>query len=201
MSIVLVRHGETAGNARRVVQPPETPLNERGIAQAQSLAQRLLGLSLGKALCSDLERARMTAQPVADAGVSVEYTPLLQERNFGDHRGTPYAELNVDLFAEDYEPPNGESWGQFHERVEEAWRHILQAHRTAKGNLLVVSHGLFCVALARVHLHVEGEVPGRWGNTSVTVIEPEPPFRVRLLNCTAHLPGAAMDDESAIAGI
>ena len=41
MSILLVRHGETALNAARVLQPPDTPLSPRGLAQAQAVAQRL----------------------------------------------------------------------------------------------------------------------------------------------------------------
>ena len=34
MSIILIRHGETAFNVARVLQPADTPLSERGIAQA-----------------------------------------------------------------------------------------------------------------------------------------------------------------------
>ena len=40
MAIFLIRHGETAGNANRVVQVPETPLSERGLAQGMSLIYR-----------------------------------------------------------------------------------------------------------------------------------------------------------------
>ena len=32
MQIFLIRHGETAANAARIVQTPDTPLSERGIA-------------------------------------------------------------------------------------------------------------------------------------------------------------------------
>ena len=41
MTILLIRHGETALNAARIVQPADTPLSERGIAQARALARRL----------------------------------------------------------------------------------------------------------------------------------------------------------------
>ena len=41
MAIVLVRHGETESNAQRVLQHPETPLSERGLAQARRVAERL----------------------------------------------------------------------------------------------------------------------------------------------------------------
>ncbi|HEY0991090.1 MAG TPA: histidine phosphatase family protein, partial [Kofleriaceae bacterium] len=93
MAIVLVRHGETPGNAARVVQRPEVPLNERGIRQAALLAERLLALGFAHVLCSDLPRARMTAEPLRARGHAIEETPLLQERNFGDLRGTPYDQL------------------------------------------------------------------------------------------------------------
>ena len=65
MTILLVRHGETDGNAARVLQRPEVPLNERGIRQAEQLAQRLFAHGFVHIVCSDLLRARMTAAPLA----------------------------------------------------------------------------------------------------------------------------------------
>jgi len=41
MSIFLIRHGETEGNAARIVQRPDIPLSPRGQAQAERLARRL----------------------------------------------------------------------------------------------------------------------------------------------------------------
>ena len=41
MSIFLIRHGETLGNASRTVQLPDNPLSPRGITQAELLARRL----------------------------------------------------------------------------------------------------------------------------------------------------------------
>jgi broad specificity phosphatase PhoE len=40
LSIILIRHGETASNAARVLQFPDTPLSERGLAQARAVAKR-----------------------------------------------------------------------------------------------------------------------------------------------------------------
>jgi broad specificity phosphatase PhoE len=89
--IYLVRHGETQGNALRVVQTPDVPLSPRGEEQARRLARRLAGA-----------------------------------RNLGDARGTPYAELPVDIFGPDYAPPGGETWGEFHARVDRAWARTLR---------------------------------------------------------------------------
>ena len=47
MTILLVRHGETDGNAARILQRPDVPLNERGMRQAEQLAQRLSREALG----------------------------------------------------------------------------------------------------------------------------------------------------------
>ena len=88
MSIVLVRHGATALNLARVLQPPDTPLNASGFAQAEAVALELLALHPAGVISSDLPRALQTAQAISRAtGLAVLTTELLQERNFGELRG------------------------------------------------------------------------------------------------------------------
>ena len=155
MTIVIVRHGETDGNAARVLQRPDAPLNERGRRQAEQLAQRLAARGFVRILCSDLARARMTAAPLAArSGIAIEESPLLQERNFGDLRGTAYAALAEDPFGPDFAPPNGEDWPAFHARVAEAFAFIVSRRRGADGTLVVVTHGLVCRALVERHSQV-----------------------------------------------
>jgi probable phosphoglycerate mutase len=195
--IQLIRHGETPGNAKRVVQSPDTPLSERGFEQARQLAARLTGDRLGGILASDLARAAMTARCIEEAtGVAVAFEPLLQERNFGDLRGTPYAELEVDLFAPDLMPPGGESWQTFHARVDRAWQRILQQAARCEGDLAVVTHGLVCLSLTtrltQLPHDADPELAG-FANASVTSIEGTPPHRVVLLDCTAHLSESARE--------
>ncbi len=190
MSILLVRHGETSGNANRVIQTPETPLSERGLAQARRLAARLRGRGVGLVVTSDLARARMTAECVRDAtGAPLRFDPGLQERSFGDLRGTPYADLDEDPFAAGYVPPGGESWEDLHRRTDAVWERVVRMSDQAEGDLVVVTHGLVCHSLLSRRLELEPgvEAPPGFANTSVTVVEPGPPWRVRLLNCTAHL--------------
>jgi len=189
MTILLVRHGETAGNAARVVQRPEVPLNERGIAQAARLADRLCELGFAHVLCSDLVRAQMTAAPLAARGSRIEYAPVLQERNFGDLRGTPYAEFTEDPFAPGYAPPNGETIEVFHLRVAEAFAQIVERRRGLAGSLVVVTHGLLCRALVANHAQAAA-IPDHFDNASLTLIDPDPPFAARLVNDTRHLIGA-----------
>jgi broad specificity phosphatase PhoE len=190
MAIFLVRHGETDGNAARILQRPDVPLNDRGIRQAEQLARRLSGHGFVRILCSDLLRARMTAAPIAArSGLAVEESPLLQERNFGDLRGTPYAALAEDLFGPDFAPPNGEDWPAFHARVADAFAFIVDRRRDANGALVVVTHGLVCRALVERHALVpEGAVvPERFDNAGLTILHEDAPHATSLINCTRHL--------------
>lgn len=202
--LYLIRHGETELNARRVVQPPGTPLSARGTEQARLLARRLAEVGITRIVSSDLARASMTAEVLGEAThAPVELEPLLQERNFGSVRGTPYAELGFDLFAADYHPPQGESWEQFEVRVGRAFARVEELALRTAGALAVVTHGLVCRSFTARHLDAGGLAGDtlRWGNTSLTVAEGPNPWRVRLLNCTRHLDGAAADDAGAPSGL
>ncbi len=188
--IFLIRHGETQGNAARVVQRPEISLSARGEAQAEALARRLAREGVARIVSSDLARAVATAERLQRAtGAPVSFDPLLQERNFGDIRGTAYAHLGLDLFALDYAPPNGETWEVFHARVDRAWEGLQALAAATPGVLAVVTHGLVCRSLVARHLSLaDGEVvPERWENSSLTIVDGRAPWRVRLLNCIAHL--------------
>jgi broad specificity phosphatase PhoE len=192
MSILLIRHGETAANAARIMQRPDVPLSARGIRQAAQLAARLLALGFTHVLCSDLLRARMTAAPLTARGHAIEETPLLQERNFGDLRGTPYDQLTEDPFAPAFMPPGGESVEVFHRRVAQAFALIVERRRALSGALVVVTHGLVCGALVRNHARAAAP-PDQFANAGITVLDPDPPFEARLINCTQHLVEDASD--------
>jgi len=190
MTILIVRHGETDGNAQRILQRADVPLNERGRRQAGHLARRLCAHGFVHILCSDLERARMTAAPIAaGSGIAIEESPLLQERNFGDLRGLPYAAVNENPFGPDFAPPNGEDWPTFHARVAEAFAFIVRRRRSVKGTMVVVTHGLVCRALVERHARLPAGVlaPERFDNTGVTVLHEDVPHAISLMNCTRHL--------------
>jgi probable phosphoglycerate mutase len=190
--IFLIRHGETELNAKRVLQPPETPLSERGMVQAERLALRLEDAGLLRIVASDLRRAEMTAEAIAvRTRLPLERDPDLAERSFGDLRGRPYASLESDPFAPGYTPPGGESWEAFHARVDRAWGRIDELARATAGPIAVVTHGLFCRSvvdrIASVPPDVALEGPG-WRNTSLTILEPRTErWQVTLLDDVAHL--------------
>lgn len=95
----------------------------------------------------------------------------------------------MDPFATDYLPPNGESWMQFHARVERAWQRIAAAAVETRGSLLAITHGLVCRALTERHLALPpgAAAPRSWSNAALTEIDAAAPWTVKLLHCTAHL--------------
>jgi broad specificity phosphatase PhoE len=217
VSIYLIRHGETASNRERVVQHPEIPLSDRGQAQAERLAARLADVGLGRIVSSDMARAPETAASLARAaGLEVEADADLQERNFGDHRGTSYAELGergIELFAAGYAPPGGEAWPAFHERVDRAWQRAvaeyLPSPASSRPHLALVTHGLVCHSIAArlvefpkpaAEFGHDGS-PLRFGNTAVTELSGPDPWRIELFACTRHLDGEHADDGTAISGL
>jgi len=203
MSIVLVRHGETSLNAARVLQQLDTPLGERGIAQAQALARRLATIGVVAIVSSDLPRATMTADAISSVtGVPVATTPLLQERDFGELRGRSYDEIGFDPLDPGYRPPGGEDWPTFVARVARAFAHVAAVRATIGGSLVVVTHGLVIRAMLEHHARLPdgAQPPRRIANASVTILDARPPHTVSLLDCAVHLEGDAADDPKALSG-
>jgi broad specificity phosphatase PhoE len=204
MSIFLIRHGETALNVARIFQPADTPLNERGIAQAEALARRLSTMEITAIVSSDLPRARRTAEAIAAAtGLPIEYSALLQEFNFGDLRGLPHDDRATDPNVMTEAPPGGESMPEFAQRVARAFELVAQRRAALNGgNLAVVSHGLVLRQILAAHvLRADGaSVPTHMGNTSLSIVEAHAPYRVALMNSTEHLDAAVRDDPKALSG-
>ena len=62
MSIFLIRHGETAGNRDRIIQVPETPLSDRGLAHLGNLPS-LIHLDLRHSTVTDLGLTQLRELP------------------------------------------------------------------------------------------------------------------------------------------
>lgn len=204
MSIFIVRHGETTFNAAKVFQHPDTPLSEKGEAQAKCVARRLAALGVAAIVSSDYQRALSTANELSrQTGVAVEVEIGLRERNFGDLRGVPHADIDFDAHAADYHPANGESWLDFHDRVAIAWDFIRSQAAQTNGNLAVVTHGLVCLALAERHLGlVRGhDLPDHWPNTALTIVDSQPPYTVQLVGDGSHLDNPGVADGGRMYGL
>ena len=104
--LYLVRHGETVDNARQLMQG-QTPgeLNDNGRRQAMDLARRLAEVKFDTVMSSDLRRAVQTADILARPhGLTVETTPLLRERDWGDFTGRFIPDLKNEPWPANVEP-------------------------------------------------------------------------------------------------
>jgi probable phosphoglycerate mutase len=198
MSIYLIRHGQTNGNRDRIVQTPDTPLSELGQQQAKQLAQTFQNISIEKIICSDYIRTQQTAAPLRSLKQSTfTLEPLLRERSFGDLRGRPYEEIDVDFFAESFAPPNGETQQQFIERVNLAWEFVLTTYQNMQGSLIVMTHGLVLRELIKQHLIVDDTILplSDFQNTCITEVNGTDKKTVLRLCDAQHLL-----DKSSVAG-
>ena len=102
--LILVRHGQSAGNRERIftTMPHELPLTELGYSQARAAARRIAELFHARlVVSSSYLRASETARIIAGAlGVPLQLEPNLHEREVGVHRGRSYDSL---LEAPDYD--------------------------------------------------------------------------------------------------
>lgn len=104
-TILLARHGETFDNENQIMQgQTHGRLNEKGMAQARRLAEKMSGRHIDAFVSSDLDRAVETCRIVAERrGLTVETTALLRERDWGAFTGRFIPDLKGEAFPEDVE--------------------------------------------------------------------------------------------------
>lgn len=149
-SILLIRHGETAWNAEHRIQGLlDVPLSNTGIWQAARLAERLADETLDAVVASDLARAWLTAQPLAQRhGLEPVAEPRVRERDFGSFQGHTVDEI-AQRWPDEFRAwrardpawalPGGESGDEFIARVLAALHDIAVEH--AGRTVAVVTHG------------------------------------------------------------
>ncbi len=149
--LCLVRHGETDWNLEgRYQGQSDIPLNASGRAQAVALARQLPRQCFSAIFSSDLQRARETAEIVAERlQLPVTLDARLREINQGQWEGQlvdviqeRYARLWLERLINPVKirPPGGETVGEVAARVSAALDAICQ--RAPESLALVVSHGL-----------------------------------------------------------
>ncbi len=93
--LFLVRHGETVWHAEnRYAGRSDVPLTPYGLAQARALAHWAADARLTAVWSSPLSRARLTAEPAAQAtGLTLRIDDRLLELSFGEAEGLTAAEM------------------------------------------------------------------------------------------------------------
>jgi probable phosphomutase (TIGR03848 family) len=97
-TVLLVRHGRTKANAEGILAgwTPGVELDERGIEQAQQVAERLSAVPLSALIASPLERTQQTADAIQSAqgsGVPRHVDERFAECRYGEWTGRPLSDL------------------------------------------------------------------------------------------------------------
>jgi probable phosphoglycerate mutase len=203
--VLLVRHGQSQGNAeRRFGGHTATPLSELGRRQAEATARALAAEGVTAVYSSDLLRALQTAEPLARAaGLEVMRTSALRERGVGLMEGLTFEEAAAAhpaeyaaLLRRDFEHvlAGGESYRQLLDRAAAGLDDAVGRH--SGGTVALFSHaGTICI----LALHLMGALDAPllkpvWlssSNCGVTRFELERGGLIRVLafNDTRHLAG------------
>ena len=160
--VLLVRHGQSQGNAeRRFGGHSATPLSALGEAQAEATARALRVEGISAIYSSDLLRAVQTAGPLArETGLEIKRTEAFRERSVGRMEGLTF-EAAAEQFPEEYAAllrrdfehvlTGGESYRQLLDRAAHELDRAIEAHRG--GTIAVFSHtGTICI----LALHLMG---------------------------------------------
>jgi len=217
MRLLLIRHAESQGNFERRLQGRrEFPLTERGLAQAQALAERLVSLPLSAVYSSPVGRAIQTAEVIAaEACLDVIAEPRLQEYDFGEAvSGLTWREIReqqpdiIEAFRSgrsDFPAyPGEEGRAAFQDRVRAAIRDVAERHE-GDGRVAVITHAgpitlfLFDV-LGREY---QRPIPFVLDNASITTVEVNngarshvPPMIVTGINDACHVNHIQSDDRA-----
>jgi probable phosphoglycerate mutase len=198
--LFLVRHGQTADNIQmRYIGISDEPLTEKGMEQAQQVADAMAQLKIGFVVSSPLSRAADTAARIQKAcGVELRLDPRLAEGSFGSWEGLTRSEV-LRLGGSDSEalarweseasnaPPGGESFVSVQKRTVEAAEQLKDEF--AGSSVVLVSHvGPIKALLAYVlDLPLQSSRRLFLDPATISVVEWGRQPLLRLFNSHAHL--------------
>jgi len=157
LKLILIRHGESYSNVQKKFSGfQDVDLTEKGIWQAERLAYRLKRVPVEAVYCSDLKRARHTAEIIfGDRGIDIISNPKFREINFGAWEGYTFEEIKEKFgygdefnhLMENIKPeaaiPQGESLVNLNDRVIPELSKILKEHEKTdkEESIAIVCHG------------------------------------------------------------
>lgn len=191
--IILVRHG-SHDRLNRILcgRMPGVSLSAQGRGEAERLGTTLAGCGASAVLSSPRTRTRETAAPIAAAlGLPVTKASSLDEIDFGDWTGRPFAELADDPLWQAWNaqrannrPPRGESMGEVQARA------LATLSTRPEECLIAVSHGdvIRAVLLGILGLSIDAYDRLLVEPASISVVDLWPGGgRVCSVNSTTHL--------------
>ncbi|HIW91589.1 MAG TPA: histidine phosphatase family protein [Candidatus Corynebacterium avicola] len=149
--LILIRHGQTEFNLTgRMQGQMDTPLSENGLAEARSAAAELANWPIGTIVSSDLERARDTADVLAESlGLEVATDHRLRETDLGEWSGKAHGEVDSVYPGQrshwrlnpTWAPPGGETRLEVSERAASVVTELMASSAWDAGTVMLVAHG------------------------------------------------------------
>lgn len=164
--LLLVRHGETVDNVNQIMQgQTQGELTQKGVLQAEELAQQMRDEPIDVFVSSDLKRSIDTCRIIAQShGLPVVQTPLLRERDWGGFTGRFIPDLKDETWPDDIE-----SITDLRVRAK-AFLDFISEQYPGK-TVLAVGHGIINKAIQAVHLGKEMREIPRMTNAEVREVK------------------------------
>lgn len=164
--LLLVRHGETVDNVNQIMQgQTQGELTQKGVLQAEELAQQMRDEPIDVFVSSDLKRSIDTCRIIAQShGLPVVQTPLLRERDWGGFTGRFIPDLKDETWPDDIE-----SITDLRTRAK-AFLDFISEQYPGK-TVLAVGHGIINKAIQAVHLGKEMREIPRMTNAEVREVK------------------------------
>jgi broad specificity phosphatase PhoE len=197
MRLIIVRHGETVGNANKLSQGhTDFKLTDKGIQQAKKIAERLKDVKIDAVYSSDLSRCADTAKEILRFHPDIKpvFTKELREQAKGIFEGKPNMLISEFLKKKniefhDFEPEGGEKYRDIMKRMIEFFGKISKKH--ADETVLIVGHGstTACLLVYLLNRPIQDTnilVPRE--NTAISILDiKNGKIKAECLNCTGHL--------------
>ena len=165
-----LRHGESEGNRRNTIQGHhDYPLSELGRKHARAAGEWLSDKELDLIYTSPLERARETADIIAERSeeAEVKETPDLMELDTGIFSGYSFDEIS-ERFPEAWQVFRVESWeavpgaepiASLYARAEKHWLRLIEDANAGNHTVASVTHGGLLQWIVKATLGGDGQ---RW---------------------------------------
>ena len=206
--ILLIRHGinDYVKKGLLAGRTPDVHLNEDGLAQAASVAERLGGEKIAAVYSSPLERCRETAEPLAARlGLELRLLEDVKETDCGEWTGQALDELRkadtwqqVQINPSGFRFPNGESMLEIQARMVAALERLQREH--ASETIAVFSHSDPIKLAVAYYAGMPLDLFQRLDVSPASISELDfSPLRVRIvrLNDCAHVPPVKEEPQGA----
>ena len=197
MKLILVRHGLTEENIKKITQgQTHGKLSPQGIIQAKKVGLKLKYEKIDIVYSSDLKRAVDTTKEIIKfhPDTPVHYVKELREASKGIFDGRPRKliqeyrqKLSGLLHLHKYK--NGESLIEVQKRIFDFYKKLLLKHPTK--TVLIISHGsaIICLLIKLLNKSFDNFIELKPDNCAITIVQIDKNKKPRLeiLNCVKHL--------------